>query len=86
MITVITVTLILSIRRKGSKNVMKFIGTASIAFIFHVYGVGGIAALQTQNKSEYVNTYCLIILLLFILDIINNRLVLVEPYNVCEHI
>ena len=48
--------------------------------------VGGIAALQTQNKSEYVNTYCLIILLLFILDIINNRLVLVEPHNICEHI
>ena len=51
MITVITVTLILSIRRKGSKNVMKFIGTASIAFIFHVYGCRRIAGLQTQNKK-----------------------------------
>ena len=62
---------------------MKFIGTA---FVFYVYGCRRIAAHQTQKKSEYVNTYCLIILLLFILDIINNTLVLVELHNIHEHI
>ena len=41
---------------------------------------------NTKEESEYINTYCFIILLLFILDIINNTLVLVELHNIHEHI
>ena len=43
-------------------------------------------ASNTKEESEYVNTYCLIILLLFILNIINHTLVLVELYNIYENI
>ena len=48
-------------------------------------GVGESLQLITE-ESEYVNTYCLIMLLLFIIDIINNKLVLVELHNIYEHI
>ena len=41
---------------------------------------------NTKGESEYVNTYCLITLLLFILDVINKTLVLVQLHNMYEHI
>ena len=90
--TMITVTLVLSIMRKGSNNVMKFIGTATIWLPKkkkkknRVYISCITYPSNTKGESEYVNTYCLITLLLFILDVINKTLVLVQLHNMYEHI